>query len=72
MLESCLAFRVKKGNDVRKHLLRNNVAIAMDDAADPSHSRTGCCSYAYTAEHRQKVVGKFARTCNRVGANWPF
>lgn len=53
-----------KRGDVRKHLFRNNVAprcSATNDAADPSPSRTGCCSYVYRRTS--------AKSCWEVCAN---
>jgi len=53
VLELYFDFYAKKEDNIRKHLLRNNVATrcynerCYNDAADPSHTRTRCCSYVY-------------------------
>lgn len=64
MLESCFGFRSKKGNDVRKHLSRNIVAIATNDT-----SRSVTFSY----EMRQLRVYRrtLAKSCWKVRANVP-
>jgi len=52
-----------------QHAATTNAATTMQQIR---HILVRDAAATYTAEHRQKVVRKFARTCNRVRANWPF
>lgn len=70
-LKSCLDFGVKKGNDVIKHLSRNNVAIAMDDAADPSFSY-GMLQLRVYRRTSAKSCWKVCANVQPCRVNWPF
>lgn len=61
MLESHFDFHAKKGDVKHFRGIMSRHAAATNDAADPSHSRTGCCSYIYRRTS--------AKSCWEVCAN---